>query len=81
MDNEPAFPLKTKRNNSTDPLATPREVEFLGLTMRDWFAGQALTGIIMTCAGDTRAREVGVAPYFAEQAYQIADAMMEARND
>jgi len=43
-----------------------------GMTLRDWFAGQALAGI---CVGVDDPNE----PWIAQKAYQIADAMMEAR--
>jgi hypothetical protein len=42
-----------------------------GMTLRDYFAGQALTGII--------ARLDRVAVYTAKDAYIYADAMLEAR--
>jgi hypothetical protein len=44
--NEPAFPCTTKINTSSDPFATPKEKIFPGMTLRDYFAGQALTSII-----------------------------------
>lgn len=44
LNNPPAFPVKVKRNTSSDPLATPRETQMEGMTLRDWFAGQALAG-------------------------------------
>lgn len=44
--NPPAFPVKVTRNTSTDPLATPREMQMEGMTLRDWFAGQALAGLL-----------------------------------
>lgn len=34
---QPAFPCTVKRNTSTDPLATPREFAYSGMTLRDWF--------------------------------------------
>lgn len=50
-----------------------------GLSIRDWFAGQALVGIGMWCpsnvVGAERPRAV------AEYAYAVADAMIAARKD
>jgi len=50
-----------------------------GMTLRDWFAGHALIGIINACAMDTRARGEATEAMFARKAYSIADAMIEAR--
>ena len=48
-----------------------------GVALRDWFAGQALVGLIPT------PRSPGVLPMtiegMAEQAYKYADAMVRAR--
>lgn len=47
-----------------------------GMTLRDWFAGQAVSGLL--------ASEAGIAPYSqdwaAERAYLIADAMLAERS-
>ncbi len=49
-----------------------------GMTLRDWFAGHALVGL---CAdGDLRISPDKIWPdAVAEYAYDMADAMMEAR--
>lgn len=41
------------------------------MTLRDWFAGQALVGLMQ--------RRDRTLPQLAEKAYDIADAMKEAR--
>ena len=51
------------------PYAAPAD---RGMTLRDWFAGQALTGLID--------RSIG-ADWLAVTAYEIADEMMKARNE
>lgn len=47
-----------------------------GMSLRDWFAGQALVGIFAYRAQ----HDVGLVPReVAEDAYETADAMLEAR--
>lgn len=45
-ENPPAFPVKVRRNTSSDPFATQREFQLEGMSLRDWFAGQALAGLL-----------------------------------
>ena len=45
-----------------------------GMTLRDWFAGQALAGRLASGPSTTHEQIV------AEVAYQYADAMLKARN-
>ena len=49
-----------------------------GMTLRDWFAGQAIPAVIRQCAGDMAfgEREGTIEEYFARKAYEIADAML-----
>lgn len=47
------------------------DVRFTGMTLRDWFAGQALAHNYTENEGDPNKA--------AEWAYQLADAMIEAR--
>ena len=49
-----------------------------GMTLRDYFAGQAISQIIAVCANDTT-HGMTEADYFAGRAYEIADAMLKAR--
>ena len=51
-----------------------------GMTLREYFAGQAISQIIATCANDTT-YSMTKADYFAGRAYEIADAMLKARGD
>lgn len=53
----------------------------LGLTVRDWFAGQAIGAIIRQCASDLQFRDGSETSeqYFARKAYEVADAMLAAR--
>ncbi len=47
-----------------------------GMSLRDWFAGQALVGL----AASGELSGSGAARMAAEYAYQVADAMLEARD-
>jgi hypothetical protein len=48
---------------------------FMGMTLRDYFAGQALAGIMARGSGTSNAVE-----WAPEEAYAVADAMLSARN-
>ena len=48
-------------------------------TLRDEFAGQALAGVMVTCQGDTRLINETTPEMFARKAYEVSDAMLEAR--
>lgn len=60
----PAFPVQS------DPLLLDGST---GMTLRDWFAGMALSGLLAP------ALNVHV-PEMAEAAYRMADAMLTARD-
>jgi len=66
-DGGPAFPYMSNvgRGNS-------------GMTLRDWFAGQALAGIFAYYADADARRPKDME--LAEDMYRIADAMLEQRN-
>lgn len=70
QDGEPAFPMP----HFTDQGAHTHW-GYHGMTLRDWFAGQALAGI---CGGpaDERNRDN---PAIVRGAYMIADAMLDQR--
>ena len=62
-DGGPAFPVSYESNLN----------EAEGMTLRDWFAGQALAGLMADPSmGGSRIP-------FAELAYNYADAMLKAR--
>jgi hypothetical protein len=61
-----------------NPPAFPRDERFLGhngMTLRDWFAGQALAGFMASTN-----RPTTIARDDAEWCYIVADAMLAARN-
>ena len=47
-----------------------------GMSLRDWFAGQALAGGLLETAIESNTKET---QKIAEAAYEIADAMLEMR--
>ena len=70
-------------------LAFPSPVEFdpngqlvshgsFGMTLRDWFAGQALAGMLSAVPSDAPRIDV---QHFAGLAYAAADALLSARKD
>lgn len=52
----------------------------MGMTLRDWFAGQALAGQLANSSARCEGvGEFGIAIIFAKDAYALADAMLAAR--
>lgn len=69
----PAFPVPNDANLN----------EQEGMTLRDYFAGQALTGAISACVEAAKAAQdvaEGDEKVIAAFAYEIADAMLAARD-
>jgi hypothetical protein len=50
-----------------------------GMTLRDWFAGKALVGVIDACKADTREPGETAGEMFARKSFAVADAMLAAR--
>ena len=61
----PAFPIYQEKMNLGDT-AGP------GMSLRDWFAGHAVSPMLIQAYGNTPA-------VLAEKAYQLADAMLQER--
>jgi hypothetical protein len=79
MNNESAFPgLNLERDRFTGDAAYFTSG---GMTLRDWFAGQALT--LFPRIRDYEELKYGYAalPEFAKFAYAMADAMLAAREE
>jgi hypothetical protein len=69
-----AFPgqeTKLKHHNSGSP--TTETVSYTGMSLRDYFAGQAMAGILARSGGDDRSA-------YAKVAYSYANAMIKERN-
>jgi hypothetical protein len=80
-----AFPGKRMEeigfvNIGGDIEKTFAEAEHPGMSLRDWFAGQAIPAIIRQCASDLNYRDGAetAEQYFARKAYEVADAMIAA---
>ena len=75
----------SKENNgdAAFPSPTGNTAQDGGLTVRDWFAGQALAGILPACDKNTggSAFTETEAEWIAEKAYAQADAMMAYRQN
>jgi hypothetical protein len=71
LDGGAAFPCETYgiRNGKETTIPTN------GMSLRDWFAGQALMGAVAHGTGGCTAE------YLASDSYQIADAMIAARKE
>lgn len=66
-DGGPAFPIKSEKP------------EWEGMTLRDWFAGQALAGLLVMGPNDEHFLHGAGPKSAAGWAYSFADAMLEAR--
>ena len=71
-DGGPAFPRTKSTGNLSN--STTEIVSVGGMSLRDWFAGQALAGLLTQLAED----EFGPS-HFAKASYEMADAMLAAR--
>jgi hypothetical protein len=71
MNSEPAFPT-TLHNYGDGKYAS------LGMTLRDYFAANAMQGLIASPRGTPDGRDA-TDTYYAKSAYLMADAMMKAR--
>jgi len=65
---EPAFPVFDSEHYP----------HYRGMTLRDWFAGQAIMGLC-ACPSLSIPMEADWREFLSDQAFKVADAMMEAR--
>lgn len=81
-DGGPAFPVPAGSNGAEHPADRVWNYAVGGMSLRDWFAGQALAGL---CAGMNEGAVRDVADglrggrFQVEAAYRFADAMLKAR--
>lgn len=69
-DNPPAFPMHDQYLSD----GTPVMQGSYGMSLRDYFAGQALAGICASGPGQSFTDEI-----IAQEAYNLADAMLTMR--
>jgi hypothetical protein len=73
-DGGPVHPIPEQR----DPVTGAGICEgWHGMSLRDWFAGQALPTLLDVCRGDNRG--ISFVDHVAYHAYEVADAMLKAR--
>ena len=76
IDNSgPAFPTT---ETSTVAFGNPIVIQHPGMTLRDYFAGQALAGMLADPSRDDE--DWPTKEHFTEEAYSYADAMIEERS-
>jgi hypothetical protein len=69
LNNEPAFPTKI----NTEHFSHPSTIYNTGMTLRDYFAAKTLQGLLSNRNAEAAIDE------FASKSYQMADAMLKAR--
>jgi hypothetical protein len=75
-DGGPAFPCPDDYNQDGDPVYGPKNLH--GMTLRDWFAGQALDGYLASWSDESDGNFFEP-NHVAKSMYAFADAMLEAR--
>lgn len=73
----------TRNNQDGGPALPPTHyprANKSGMSLRDYFAGQALVGLPHLCAHDTLLDGITFPQHVARNAYKIADAMIAERN-
>ena len=78
QDGGPAFPDQGQRMEGNGQW---NQQWSSGMSLRDWFAGQALAGILPATDNESgRSAFTETEPsWIAQKAYELADAMLEAR--
>jgi hypothetical protein len=77
VENPPAFPFSYR---ALDAAGGEHEVVHDGMSLRDWFAGQALAAVIADATAGGNVDGTGtVYDMLSQAAYRFADAMLAAR--
>lgn len=71
--------MSDDKGGSAFPWSREYEVD-KGMTLRDWFAGQALSGLMAAHTADGDWTAMGAEDYAASTAYKAADAMLKERS-
>lgn len=72
-DGGPAFPQPLYPSTQGNGTTSPSEYGLGGMSLRDWFAGHAMAGMLSATDAD------GTSDQLAMWAYIYADAMLKAR--
>jgi hypothetical protein len=78
MNNPPAFPGKQKAlliKSEHSDIAKEYEIDQNGMTLRDYFAAKAMQSML----AHPNSKETASPQVYAGAAYQMADAMLKAR--
>jgi len=78
-DGGPAFPHPNFEVYSEERKCWVETGSSEGMSLRDWFAGQALAAVVSACRGDNLHGRT-LEQHFAMKAYALADAMLAARD-
>lgn len=74
-DGGPAYPVADFDHQTFSPSTVDEARRLLsGMSLRDYFAAKAMQAMLTGI-------HVGANPYLAQQAYQVADAMLAARQE
>ena len=76
-DGGPAFPKPLDPYPNTQNLSVTSGAD--GMSLRDWFAGQALVACIQKCVPQECNTGENMEQMFARKAFLVADAMLAAR--
>ena len=87
-DGGPAFPIATEhvqtvadKHGNTVAAVSRNLGTYPGMSLRDWFAGMAITMVGEQCGNDPLMHGETPAEKYARQCYKMADAMLAARGE